>query len=218
MVQFYGGRSTGLNLHSSASGSVYLVSLLICVLQYHFTCRATPLVRLLSGRTYSLSFSDEWSEIRGLVKSRTFTIGVTVLVFGSLVIGWIENQRDIRLLWMSHHAQVARVQDYVAGKSGEELITMVRPDGRNALHMAAQAMSIPRPDDDVVSTLTVLINAGIPADSLDNFGQSPLHYSIRTGNLVALKTLLQFKSNPNIPDRCMDLPHCTSRQPSTRTK
>ncbi|MDC0288119.1 acyltransferase family protein [Rubripirellula sp.] len=178
-----------------------LVSLLICVLLYHFTCRATPLGRLLSGRTYSLSFSDEWSEIRGLVKSRTFTIGVTVLVFGSLVIGWIENQRDIRLLWMSHHAQVARVQDYVAGKSGEELITMVRPDGRNALHMAAQAMSIPRPDDDVVSTLTVLINAGIPADSLDNFGQSPLHYSIRTGNLVALKTLLKFKANPNIPDR-----------------
>ncbi|MDA7873815.1 acyltransferase family protein [Rhodopirellula sp.] len=178
-----------------------IVSLVICVLLYHFTCRATPLGRLLSGRTYSLSFRDEWSEIRGLIKSRAFSFGVTFLVLGSLVIGWLESQRDIRLLWMSHHAEVTRVQDYVANKSKEELTATVRSDGRNALHMAAQAMTIPRPDDDVISTLTVLINAGIPADSLDNFGQTPLHYSIRTGNLVALKTLLKFKANPNLRDR-----------------
>jgi glucan biosynthesis protein C len=178
-----------------------IVSLVICVVLYHFTCRATPLGRLLSGRTYSLSFQDEWSELRDLAKSRGFKIGITFLVLGSLIIGWIENQRDIRLLWMSHHAEVPRVEQYIAGKSGEELAAMVRPDGRNALHMAAQAMSIPRPDDDVVSTLTVLIDAGIPTDSLDNFGQSPLHYAIRTGNLVALRTLLQYKANPNIRDR-----------------
>ena len=178
-----------------------IASLVICVLLYHFTCRATPLGKLLSGRTYSLSFKDEWTEIRSLSKQRRFKLMFAALVIGSLVIGWLEKQRDIRLLWMSHHAQVARVQDYVAHKSPEELTAMVRPDGRNALHMAAQAMSIPRPEKDIASTLTVLISAGIPPDSLDNFGQAPLHYAIRTGNLIALKTLLQFDANPNIQDR-----------------
>ncbi len=178
-----------------------IISFFICVVLYHFTCRATPLGKLLSGRTYRLSFRDEWSEIRTLTRHRFFIMGVTTLVLGSLVIGWIENQRDIRLLWISHHAQVPRVEDYVAKNSAEELTAMVRPDGRNALHMAAQSMAIPRPEADITSTVTLLVNAGISVDSLDHYGQTPLHYAIRSGNLVALKILLQLNANPNIPDQ-----------------
>ena len=47
----------------------------------------------------------------------------------------------------------------------------------------------------------MLLNAGIPVNSLDNFGQSPLHYAVRSGNLAALKTLLDHDANPNVADR-----------------
>ena len=61
-------------------------------------------------------------------------------------------------------------------------------------------MSFPRPDEDVKQTLTVLLNTGVPVNSLDHFGQTPLHYAVRTGNLMALKTLLAHGANPNLAD------------------
>ena len=45
-----------------------------------------------------------------------------------------------------------------------------------------------------------MIQAGIPVNSLDDFGQTPLHYSIRTVNLDAMDSLIEAGADPNIAD------------------
>lgn len=177
-----------------------IISLVICVVLYHFLCRGTLLGKLLSGRTYPLAFHEEWKEIRTILAQPKYYLYVGGLTLGVIVVGYYEYRPNQELLQISHHAQIDRVQEFIRGKSKEELSAIVRHDGRNAIHLAAQSMSFPRPDEDVKQTLTVLLNTGVPVNSLDHFGQTPLHYAVRTGNLMALKTLLAHGANPNLAD------------------
>ena len=177
------------------------ISLIICVLLYHFLCRGTVIGKLLSGRTYSLAFHEEWNEIRSFFQQPNCYLYLGGLAVGVTVIGYFEYRPNQELLKISHHAKIERVEEFIHGRSKEELMGIVRHDGRNAIHMAAQSMRLPRPDEDVRQTLSLLLNAGIPVNSLDNFGQSPIHYAVRSGNLAALKTLLDHDANPNIADR-----------------
>ena len=178
-----------------------VVSVILCLLMYHFLCRNTWIGLLLSGRKYPLRIDQELNEIRNILRNKkcwqAFTCGC---VFCGLII-YIEYQPKTRLLKLSHHAKAESVKNYLQENPDAELTDITRHDGRNALHMAAHGMPMPRPAEDVTATMEHLIKAGIPVDSLDNFGQTPLHYSIRTGNIAAMQTLLDFGANPNLPDK-----------------
>ena len=63
---------------------------------------------------------------------------------------------------------------------------MSRFDGRNALHLASSNMIVPRPDHKIENCLRLLLDGGIDPMSVDNFGQTPLHYAVRYDNKVAL--------------------------------
>ncbi|MGB1927415.1 MAG: ankyrin repeat domain-containing protein, partial [Rubripirellula sp.] len=178
-----------------------LLSLAICILMYHFLCRGTWVGVMLSGRRYQLGITEELAELRQWISRTNSKIVLIALGIGCAAVTIIEYRPEKKLLKMAHHAKVEQVQNYIDSHPDSDLSQLTRSDGRNPLHMAAHGMRVPCPTAKVVATLEQLIKAEIPVNSLDDFGQTPLHYSVRTGNLDALKTLLNAGADPNIPDK-----------------
>ena len=63
--------------------------------------------------------------------------------------------------------------------------------------MASSKMSKPRPDDVIAESVKLLLSKGFDPNSVDNFGQTPLHYAVKDGNKSAIQLLLQAGANPN---------------------
>lgn len=176
------------------------VSLILCVALYHYLCRNTWIGVMLSGRRYPRNVDRELIELRSLLSHRItkWVIGSTALV--AAIITTVEHQPEIRILKMSYYAKATSVQQYIEENPNQDLTEITRSDGRNPLHMAAHGMRSPATTEAITSTINALLQAGIPIDSQDHFGQCPLHYSVRTGNVDALNLLLQNGANPNIKD------------------
>jgi hypothetical protein len=176
------------------------MTIIICIILYHFTCRGTPIGLLLSGRKYSLSISDEWKDLKLLLGKKTFYIGLLLIAFASVVAGSIETQKEKKLLYYSNHAEPENIEDYISGKTLDELKAIRRFDGRNPLHMATYNLAKPRPDEKIAESIKLLLDAGLDPMSVDDFGQTPLHYAVRNGNKIALSMLLKAGANPNAAD------------------
>ena len=177
-----------------------VVSTVICVLLYHFTCRATPIGTLLSGRKYSLSIFEEWNDLKLVLKKKSVHVGLVLLAVVSVLADRVETRTEKKLLYFSQYAEPEKIKDYVSGKTPDQLKAIKRLDGRNALHMATYNMSKPRPDEKIAESVQLLLDAGLDVMSVDNFGQTPLHYAVRNGNKIALGLLLEAGANPNAPD------------------
>jgi glucan biosynthesis protein C len=173
---------------------------IICILLYHFTCRGTPIGILLSGRKYSLSISNEWNDLKLIFGKKSFYIGLLLIAFTSVVAGSIETRKEKKLLYYSNHAEPRNIEDYISNKTSDELKAIKRSDGRNPLHMATYNLSKPRPDEKIAESIQLLLNAGLDPTSVDDFGQTPLHYAVRNGNKIALSMLLKAGANPNAAD------------------
>ncbi|MEE2615043.1 MAG: acyltransferase family protein [Verrucomicrobiota bacterium] len=170
---------------------------IICVLLYHLTCRATPIGILLSGRKYSLSFTEEWNDLKKLIKSKALCLGVAILTLASFAAHLIESQNEKKLLYFSCHAKPEKIKLYVKGKTPKDLMAIHHIGGRNALHMATYGLPEPRPDEKITESIQLLLDAGFDPMSRDNFGQTPLHYAVRNGNKIALNLLLNAGADPN---------------------
>jgi len=177
-----------------------LGSMALCVVLYHLTCRATPIGTLLSGRRYSLSITEEWNACKALLKKRSVQLGVLVITIGFIVVDRVESQTERKLLFFSSRAEPENIKDYVIGKSADELEAITRSGGRTAMHMVAYMMPVARPDEKIVESVQLLLDAGLDPMSLDDYGQTPLHYAVRNGNKAALGVLLQAGANPNAVD------------------
>ncbi len=173
---------------------------IICVLLYHLTCRATPIGVLLSGRKYSLSVAEELNDLKKLIKSKAFCLGLVILTVASVVADRIESQTEKKLLYFSSHAKPEKIKLYISGKTSQDLMAINHIGGRNALHMATYGLPEPSSDEKIAESVQLLLNAGFDPMSRDNFGQTPLHYAVRNGNKIALNLLLNAGADPNAVD------------------
>ena len=181
-------------------GLCLLISTLCCLVLYHFTCRATLIGNLLSGRKYSLSLKEEWNQLNNILRRKSSYLWVLVLIgvfYGADV---LESKNEKKLLHYSLCSEEQNLKNYLVDKSPEFLRKVRRFDGRNALHLASSNMIVPRPDQKIESCIRLLLDAGIDPASIDDFGQTPLHYAVRHGNKVALNVLIDAGANPNKPD------------------
>ena len=177
-----------------------ILSLTLCIFLYHFLCRGTWIGILLSGRKYSLNIDNELNDLRQLISNRKAKAGLVAFVLICMSVTILEYRPRTKILKISHHAKPQSVRFYIEENRDIDLSTITRNDGRNPLHMAAHSMPIARPAEDIADTINHLIQAGIPVNSLDDFGQTPLHYSIRTVNLDAMDSLIEAGADPNIAD------------------
>lgn len=177
-----------------------LGSTALCVVLYHLMCRATPIGTLLSGRRYSLSITEEWGECKALLKKRSVQLGLVVITIGFIVVDQVESRTERKLLFFSSRAEPENIKGYVSGKSAEQLESVTRSGGRNAMHMVAYNMPVARPDEKIAESVQLLLDAGLDPMSRDDFGQTPLHYAVRNGNSVALGLLLKAGADPNAKD------------------
>ena len=177
-----------------------IVSTISCVFLYHFICRATPIGTLLSGRKHSLSINEEWSNLKALSGKRSFQFGILLVAVFFILADRIESRTERKLLFFSSRAEPENIKNYITGKTAEELNSITRSGGRNAIHMAAHMMPKARPDKEIADSIQLLLTAGLDPMSLDDFGQTPLHYAVRNGNKVALDLLLKAGADPNAAD------------------
>jgi len=172
-------------------------SLLICFLLYHFTCRATLIGTLLSGKKYSFSMTEEFKELRVLFGAKYFYLTLVFITGVLFVADRIESKEEKKLLYFSLHAEPENIKKYLNENKNKDFSEITRWDGRNALHMASSKMSKPRPDDVIAESVKLLLSKGFDPNSVDNFGQTPLHYAVKDGNKSAIQLLLQAGANPN---------------------
>ena len=177
-----------------------IASTFLCVFLYHFTCRATPIGTLLSGRRYSLSITEELNDLKAAFRKKSVYIGVLLLAVVFIVADRMENRTELKLLFFSSRAEPENIKRYITGKTADELKSIMRSGGRKAMHMAAHMMPKARPDEKIAESVQLLLDAGLDPMSLDDFGQTPLHYAVRNGNKIALILLLKAGANPNAAD------------------
>ena len=175
-------------------------SVFICLVLYHFTCRSTLIGVLLSGRKYSLSIEREIHEIKNISTRKSVYIGLLLVVIISAGANYYEAKTEKKLLYFSLHSEFENIKKYVAGKSSEQLNATQRTDGRNSLHMAAHHLFVPRPDEDISKCVKLLLDSGLKPESVDRYGQTPLHYAVRYANKPAIKLLLEAGADPNATD------------------
>ena len=105
-----------------------------------------------------------------------------------------------KLLYFSLHAEPENIETFLKGKNIDALKSIRRWDGRGALHMAAHNMIKPRPDNMIEESISLLLKGGLDPNSVDNYGQTPLHYAIRMGNKRAMELFLEAGADPNAKD------------------
>tara|TARA_B100000029_G_scaffold180452_1_gene178131 strand:- start:425 stop:1183 length:759 start_codon:yes stop_codon:yes gene_type:complete len=191
------------HLNSAILGFVIclVVSLVICFLLYHFLCRPTVIGKLLSGKTYPLSITEEWSEAKALFKSKSTCITLAAIGIVLWTANHFETKAEKKLIFYSLLGETENVQAYLKDNPKQAPKTITLHDGRNALHFAASKQGVMPLTRDVNGTIELLIRSGISPDSTDSHGFTPLHYAVKFDNPNALKKLLSANANPNAVEK-----------------
>ena len=172
-------------------------SVAICFLLYHLTCRGTVIGTLLSGRRYSLNLTNEFNELKKLMRRKTVCgslVGIAILF---VIIDRVESRDEQKLLYYSLHTEPGNIENYITLNSDKDLSDITRWDGRNSLHLASSNMTKPRPDEAISKSIQLLLDNGFNPNSIDNFGLTPLHYAVKNNNKTAIRLLLKAGANPN---------------------
>ena len=176
-------------------------SVVICFLLYHFTCRGTVIGTLLSGRRYSLDLTNEFNELRKLIRRKAVygsLVGIAILF---VIRDRVESRDEQKLLYYSQHTEPDNIKNYITLNSDKDLSVITRRDGRNSLHLASSNMTKPRPDEVIAKSIQLLLDNGFDPNSVDNFGLTSLHYAIKNANKTAIRLLLKAGANPNALER-----------------
>ena len=124
-------------------------------------------------------------------------LGCLGVILLSIAADRVEMKKEKKLLYYSLYADVPRIKSYLQEKTPEQIRGIRRWDGRTPLHMVSSQLPNPPDTQQIQESITILIQAGIAPDAIDQFGQTPLHYATRTGNQTAAQCLLDAGANPN---------------------
>lgn len=178
---------------------ILIISLIICLLSYHFLVRSTFLGVFLNGRKFSMSLTEEKNILISFL--RPIPIASVVAVISIFILAdKLERNSEYRITQYSLWKKEELVKGFIRDNPGKTVNAM-RSDGRNALHMTVtsfyQTPSFKPEKGTVTKIIDRLIDEGIGVNSIDSTGQTPLHYAVRTGNLEAVQKLCQKGGNPN---------------------
>lgn len=174
-----------------------ITSLIICFLLYHFLCRPTVIGKLLSGKTYPLEITEEWADVKKLLKFKPTYITLALIGLTFWTANFVETKTEKKLIFYSLLGETKNVQAFLESNLKLPPQTITLHDGRNALHFAASKQGVMPLTRDVNGTIDLLIKSGISPDSRDSYGFTPLHYAVNFDNSIALKKLLSSNANPN---------------------
>ena len=179
---------------------ILAVSTTVCLISYHFFVRGTFVGVFLNGRTYPISFREEWQIIRGYLRVRTL-VPVLITALALFLIGYIEREPGIRTTQYASWSHEEKLNQVLA-TNPTSIVDAKRPDGRNSLHMASttlhQKASMQPSFEKLERIIRLLVESGIDINAVDKTGQTALHYAAKTGNLAALEILCGLGANPNI--------------------
>ena len=85
----------------------------ICLLLYHLTCRGTVIGTLLSGRRYSLNLTNEFNELKRLMRKKAVCgslVGIAILF---VIIDRVESRDEQKLLYYSLHTEPGNIENYI---------------------------------------------------------------------------------------------------------
>ena len=175
-------------------------SLFICFVLYHFLCRPTFIGKTLSGKTYTLSFRDQWPDLLALLKHKGPVITLVIICGVFLFADQYESRQEKKLIYFSLLGEPESVESYLRSNREVDPNSITLQDGRNSLHFAASQQGASPPNRDVAKTISLLINAGISPDCKDSHGMTPLHYAVKFNNPNALTALLTHAADPDIQE------------------
>ena len=163
-------------------------------LTYHVFVRKSFLGKLLNGKKYrnnSLKLTYCFNK-KNLQVISMFIISLSIIAF-------YEKNNNSKILNLALHKDFTELKKIITENKGITLYSK-RGDGRTALHLISTKVN----DFSIINTkaiqdsIELILQDGLDVDARDNFGNSPLHYAVRSSNHPAISSLLMNGADPNI--------------------
>ena len=124
---------------------------------------------------------------------------ISIFVISLSIIALYEKNSNSKILNLALHKDFTELKKIITENEGITLYSK-RGDGRTPLHLISTKVN----DFSIINTnaiqdsIELILQDGLNVDVRDNFGNSPLHYAVRSGNHPAIFSLLMNGANPNI--------------------
>jgi ankyrin repeat protein len=171
-----------------------IISTFLSFLTYHIFVRKSFIGKILNGKKYinnSLDLTNFFNK-KNLYVISIFVISLSIIAF-------YEKNSNSKILNLALHKDFTELKKIITENEGITLYSK-RGDGRTPLHLISTKVN----DFSIINTnaiqdsIELILQDGLNVDVRDNFGNSPLHYAVRSGNYPAIFSLLMNGANPNI--------------------
>ena len=174
------------------------ISTLLSFLTYHYFVRSSFIGKILNGRKYAQNNIELKHDIRKLFNLRNIGC-ITLFSLSLFIVGIYEKNSNSKILNYALLKDYNNLKTAIANNAGITLYSK-RSDGRTPLHLVATKVNdlTGNNTNTVVKSIEIIIQDGLNVDVRDNYGNSPLHYAVRSLNYPAIHSLLDNGANPNI--------------------
>ncbi|MBP52817.1 MAG: hypothetical protein CMI27_06690 [Opitutae bacterium] len=170
-------------------------------ISYHYLVRSSLVGVLLNGKKHNPK-SINYDYLRTLLFCKTSIAisGTVALAFCIFIVSELSN--NSKILNLGLFKDKIAMEEAIKAEPGISRYSR-RPDGRNLAHMyATKNNNFWFPErTDVMSVLKMIETDGTSLNSLDDFGCTPLHYAVRSGNVVVVESLCELGVDLNIANR-----------------
>ena len=173
-----------------------LMSAVISFFSYNIFIRSTFVGKLLNGKLHNSE------RFKYNIDQKYFQKVITILIISFASFYFIhlyEKNDNSKFLNLSLHKDISGLKKIINDNPGITKYSR-RRDGRTALHLLSTKINkFSDNNPDVISdSIKLILNDGLSINSQDNFGNTPLHYAVRSSNSKAVEVLINNNANPNI--------------------
>ena len=171
-----------------------VISTFLSFLTYHIFVRKSFIGKVLNGKKYINNSLD----LTNFFKKKNLYV-ISIFVISLAMIALYEKNSNSKILNLALHKDFPELKKIITENEGITLYSK-RGDGRTPLHLISTKVN----DFSIINTnaihdsIELILQDGLNVDARDNFGNSPLHYAVRSGNHPAIFGLLRNGANPNI--------------------